>query len=226
MFTYIRSKTIGYGIEDSMKALNDNGIVQERENQDRVDTTKEIQLCLDIEDPSAEPFISRSIVTDLAGLAKYDHEFLDGTGDNDGWKYTYHGLYSQFYDQLIGELKRNINTRRACIAMGQGDINFSDDPPCMQLMMFNYVNGKLEMTIIFRSNDGVKAFPMNIHAVEMLHQKVAAELDLPVGPLHYIANNFHAYSKDFHMLESYCKVFETAPEKRRFAGMEDLKQYL
>ncbi len=226
MYIYLRERTVGLGIESAMKALNERGIVQERENQDRTDVTKEIQLCLDIEDPAGEPAISRSIVTDLKGLAKYDHEFLDGTGDDVGWKYTYHGLYSQFYDQLIGELKRNIHTRRACIALGQGDINFSDDPPCLQLMMFNYVDGKLEMTALFRSNDGVKAFPMNIHAIEMLHQKVAGELNLPVGPLHYLANNFHAYSKDFHTLESYCKVFETAPEKRRFASMEELKLFL
>ena len=196
MFTYIREKTVALGIEAAMKALNEKGIVQERENQDRTDVTKEIQLCLDIEDPTAEPFISRSIVTDLKGLAKYDHEFLDGTGDNDGWEYTYHALYSRFYDQLLSELRRNIHTRRACIALGQGDINFSSDPPCMQLMMFNYVDGKLEMTILFRSNDGVKAFPMNIHAVSLLQEKVAGELGLPVGPMHYIANNFHCYSRD------------------------------
>ena len=125
MYTYIRSKTVALGIEESMKALNDKGIVQERENQDRTDVTKEIQLCLDVEEPDAEPFISRCIVTDLKGLAKYDHEFLDGTGDNDGWEYTYHALYNRFYDQLINELKRNIHTRRACIALGQGDINIS-----------------------------------------------------------------------------------------------------
>lgn len=226
MFTYVKAKTIALGIEAAMQALQDEGIVQERENQDRKDVTKEIQLCLDIEDPTAEPAISRCIVTDLKGLADYDREFLDGTADEKGWEYTYHQLYVKFYDQLIGELKRNIHTRRACIAMGQGDINFSADPPCMQLMMFNYVNEKLEMTIIFRSNDGVKAFPMNIHAVEMLHQKVAAELGIPAGPLHYIANNFHAYSKDFGTLESYCKVFATASEKRRFSSMEELKKFL
>ena len=179
MYTYIREKTVALGIEAAMKALNEKGIVQERENQDRTDVTKEIQLCLDIDEPSSEPFISRCIVTDLKGLAKYDHEFLDGTSDETGWEYTYHGLYSRFYDQLIGELRRNIHTRRACIALGQGDINFSADPPCLQLMMFNYVDEKLEMTIVFRSNDGVKAFPMNIHAIEMLHIKVAAELGIP-----------------------------------------------
>lgn len=226
MYSYIKAETIGYAVEEAIKALNARGTEQSRENQDRADITKEIQLCLDVEHPDAEPAISRCIVTDLKGLAKYDREFLDGTGDDEGWKYTYHSLYARYYDSLIAELKRNINTRRACIAMGQGDINFTDDPPCMQLIMFNYADGKLEMTVVFRSNDGVKAFPMNIHAVEMLHEKVCEEMGLPVGPLHYIANNFHAYSKDFKILESYCRVFDTAPEKRRFASLKELKELL
>ena len=226
MYTHITAPSVGIGIELAMKALNEKGIVQERENQDKADTTKEIQLLLDIEDPTAEPAISRCIVTDLKGLASYDHEILDGTADNAGWTYTYHSLYAIFYDKLIAELKRNIHTRRACVALGQGDINFTEDPPCLQMFMCNYVNGKLEMTIIFRSNDGVKAFPMNIHALEMLHQRIAADIDVPVGPLHYIANNFHAYSKDFATLESYCRVFDTAGEKRRFSSYEELRKYL
>lgn len=226
MYTYIKAATVAYGVEEAMKALHAYGREQERENQDRTDQMTEIQLLLDIEDPMGEPAISRSIFTDLPGLAKYDHEFLDGTADEAGWKYTYHMLYSRFYDQLIAELRRNINTRRACIAMGQGDINFSEDPPCMQLLMFNYVGGKLEMTVVFRSNDGVKAFPMNIHAVSLLQEKVANELGLPVGPMHYIANNFHCYSRDREVLANYCKVFETAKESRRFYSMDKLKALL
>ena len=226
MYTYIKAPTIGLGVEEAMKALNASGIEQERENQDRADQMTEIQLLLDIEDPLGEPAISRSIYTDLPGLASYDHEFLDGTADDAGWKYTYHMLYSRFYDQLLSELRRNINTRRACIALGQGDINFSEDPPCMQLLMFNHVNGKLEMTVVFRSNDGVKAFPMNIHACSLLQEKVAGELGLPVGPMHYIANNFHCYSRDREVLANYCCVFETAKESRRFYSLDKLKAYL
>lgn len=226
MYQYVRAHTVALGIEEAMKALNAHGIAQERENQDWKDVTTEIQLLLDIEEPNAEPAISRSIITDLKGLAQYDREFLDGTADDAGWEYTYHKLYSRFYNQLLAELRRNINTRRACIAMGQGDINFSQDPPCMQMLMFNHVDGKLEMTVIFRSNDGVKAFPMNIHACAMLQQRVADEMELPVGPLHYIANNFHCYSRDREVLKNYCKTFETANEKRRFYSLEQLKQYL
>ena len=226
MYTYIHSKTVGLGIEEAIKALNAEGVESIRENQDKVDSVKEIQLCLDIDNPIAEPAISRCIVTDLKGLAKYDHEFLDGTSDDLGWEYTYHGLYSKYYEQLIGELKRNINTRRACIALGQGDINFSADPPCMQLLMFNYAQGKLEMTVIFRSNDGVKAFPMNIHACAMLQKKVADELGLAVGPLHYIANNFHCYSRDYDVIKGYCNTFNTASEKRRFYSLKQLEEFL
>lgn len=226
MYQYVRARTVALGVEEAMKALHAHGIAQTRENQNWEDVTTEIQLLLDIEEPDAEPAISRSIITDLKGLAQYDREFLDGTADDAGWKYTYHMLYSRFYDQVIAELRRNINTRRACIALGQGDINFTEDPPCLQMIMFNCVEGKLEETIVFRSNDGVKAFPMNIHATAMLQQRVADELGLPVGPLHYIANNFHCYSRDREILGNYCKTFETANEKRRFYSMEQLRQYL
>ena len=225
MYQYIHAPTVGIGVEEAIKALNEYGIEQERENQDWKDTTKEIQLCLDIDDPTAEPAISRCIMGDLRTLASYDHEILDGTADDRGWKYTYHQLYSRFYDQCRDELKRNIHTRRACIALGQGDINFSEDPPCLQMLMFNYVSGKLEMTIIFRSNDGVKAFPMNIHAISLIQQRMAKELDVPVGPLHYIANNFHCYSRDYDVIKNYCHVFETANEKRRFFSMDQVMEY-
>lgn len=223
---YVKSYSIGLGIEQALIRLRDKGIIQNRENQDRFDTTKEIGLCLDVETPNNEPFISRCIVTDLKGLAKYDHEFLDGTSDNLGWKYTYHSLYEPYYQKVIDEFKRNPGTRRACIALGQGDINFTEDPPCLQLIMFNLVNDKLEMTTVMRSNDAVKAFPMNIHAFEMLHEKIASELGYKVGTLHYIANNFHCYSKDLKTLEAYCQTFETAKAARRFANREDLMKVL
>ncbi len=223
MYRYVHAKSTAIGIEEAIKALNEYGIEETRENQDRVDHTKEIQLCLDIDNPCAEPAISRCIFGDINALISYDHEMIDGTADDKGWKYTYHQLYSRFYDQLIDELKRNINTRRACIAMGQGDINFSEDPPCMQMLMFNYVEGKLDMTVVFRSNDGVKAFPMNIHAISLIQMKVAHELGVPVGAMHYIANNFHCYSRDYDIIGSYVHTFETANEKRRFWSLDKIK---
>ena len=55
MYTYIKATTVGYGVEEAMKALHAYGREQERENQDRTDQMTEIQLLLDIEDPMGEP---------------------------------------------------------------------------------------------------------------------------------------------------------------------------
>jgi len=46
LFTYVKANSIGRAVELSIKALDDYGIFQQRENQDREDCCKEIQLCL------------------------------------------------------------------------------------------------------------------------------------------------------------------------------------
>lgn len=227
MFTYIKANSIGSGVELSIKALNDFGKFEQRENQDTEDCCKEIQLCLDIEKPiltevGRSQFISKAVPCGLDQLIDYDQEFLHGTADNAGWKYTYHSLYKPYYTKVIDEFKRNPNSRRACIALGQGDINFTSDPPCLQLLMFNVVDEMLEMTAVFRSNDAIKAFPMNIHALSLLQLNLANELVLGYGDLHYIANNFHAYSRDFKLMAQYVKNFDEKLPARRFWSWNDL----
>lgn len=223
MYNHICSETIGEGVINSMKALNQYGVMSIRENQNKQEEVKEIQLTLDVLNPSLEPMVCKAMPCSLKQLSEYIDEFLDGTADNAGWKYTYHGLYSPFYEKVIAELKRNIHTRRACIALGQGDINFTADPPCLQLLMFNVVAGKLEITAVFRSNDGVKAFPMNIQAIAALQRKIADEIELQTGELHYIANNFHAYNKDIVLLEQYCRNFDTKSKDKLFYSYMQLK---
>ena len=59
------------------------------------------------------------------------------------------------------------------------------------------------MTALFRSNDACKATFMNAYALTCLQEKVAAELGVDVGSYTHIANSFHAYEKDWELLESY-----------------------
>lgn len=221
MYRHIVAGSLAEGIELSMRALGEYSHIETRENQDRTNEMKEIQLLLDVTDPLSEPFISKAMPCDLKTLIQYEKEFIDGTADDLGWKYTYHGLYSPFYPMVLEELRRNINTRRAVIALGQGNINFTSDPPCLQTLLFCVVNGKLELTCLFRSNDGVKAFPMNIQAIAALQRKAAADMDLPVGELHYIANNFHAYQNDFGQLDSYIKLFDRYDTARKTYSYSD-----
>lgn len=220
----IEASSIGEAVELAMIALRDYGKVENRENQDRADLCKEIRLGIEIREPQSEPYISKTIPCGLDGLKNYIREFLDGDNDNLGYAYTYHQLYSPFYESVLNELRRNLGTRRACIALGQGAINFTQYPPCLQLLNFSCSENKLNLTCYFRSNDGVKAFPMNIIAIAELQKKVVKELNLEIGTLYYFANNFHAYSKDWHTLDSYCNLFDTAEYDRRFYSKDDLEK--
>ncbi|MBR4394802.1 MAG: hypothetical protein IKT01_00190 [Eubacteriaceae bacterium] len=213
MYHYICERSICEAVEASLRALQEYGIDRTRENQDRKDIVKETQLVIDVTEPLSEPAVSKAMPADINMLVQYEDEFLNGSSDDKGWEYTYHALYSPFYPKVLNELKRNLNSRRACIALGQGDINFTPDPPCLQLLMFVQADGALELTCVFRSNDGVKAFAMNICAIAALQRKAAADLGLNVGQLHYIANNFHAYSKDFDLLKTYIATFDKYSDK-------------
>ena len=208
MFKYILAENIPDAVQKAMTVLHDEGKFELRNNQDTEEVMSEIQLVMDILNPQDEDFyISKAMPASLEQLISYEDEFILGTSDETGWHYTYHQLYSPYVEKVINELKTNPKSRRAVIALGQGDINFTQDPPCLQLIAFSIVEGKLEITIFFRSNDGVQAFAMNMHAIRCLQALVAQRLGLECSVFHYVGNNFHCYANSQKQLQGYINIF-------------------
>ena len=199
-------------------------ILQDRESQDTVTRCYEDRLALTVRRPvfSINPRCrySKCIPSDLQGLVKYIDEFVNGTADDLGWDYTYHQLYAPYLPKVIEELKRCPYSRRACISLVHGT-DTSLNPPCLQQMQFSthvpLYGGKrkLDMAVMFRSNDALKAFPMNIQAIISLQEKVAKELGYDVGRLTYFVENFHVYEKDLPDLRKAVHIFDTQPVERR-----------
>ncbi len=145
----------------------------------------------------------------LYTLVAYDLELNNGVLDWEGFDYTYHELYSKYYDSCIAELKRDNRTRRATLPIA-GDKSYnSPHPPCLQTILIKIKDGKLHTTSVFRSNDGVKAIVMNLFGIARLAHRVAKDVGVEVGGLTHIADSYHAYEKDWAELEGYCKMFET-----------------
>lgn len=225
LYHQITAKTLAEGIESALSELYHNGTVYKCENQDREDHVKEISMALSILEPMSEPMISKCMPSGLKGLMEYNEEFINGSRDFEvAWEYTYHKLYAPYYDSVIEELKRNSDTRRACINLG-GAINFSNPhPPCLQLLDFNIREGKLNMTAFFRSNDAVKASAMNMFVLVILLKQTADTLGAGVGVYTHIAESYHAYSEDWATLENYIALFKEKPlEKRVYHFSEFLR---
>lgn len=187
---------------------------------------KEVSMTMVIQNPLAEPMISKLSFCDPDSLEQYCEEMLDGILDFEiqrgNWKYTYHDrmvnypvrkislagvkedfLYNQL-DFIIYELKRNPYSRRAVIDIRyNAEDSYSDDPACWQHAQFFIRDNKLHMKVLFRSNDACKAAFMNAFALIMLQKKVADELGVEMGTYTHRANSFHCYERDFEMLNGY-----------------------
>lgn len=184
----------------------------------------EIAVTMVVEEPFAEPRISRCFPGGFHELEQYRQEMLDGILDFEvergNWHYTYHRRYAPYLQGCIDELRRDSNSRRAVISIRDNDADMgSTDPACLQSIQFMIRYGKLNMFVYFRSNDGVGAAFMNAFALIELQKKVAEELGIEVGTYTHRANSFHVYPDKKKLLRSYVKRIESGkPVTYRYEG--------
>ena len=186
---------------------------------------KEISCTMVVPNPFTENMISKLSYADPESLEQYVQEMLDGILDFEvaqgKWEYTYHQRYAYQYQFIIDELKRNPDSRRAAIAIRNDEDIGSDDPACLQHLQFFIRNGKLDMIVLFRSNDACKAAFMNAFALIMLQKRIADELGVPVGQYTHRANSYHCYERDFEMLDGYCsRILQSTAEDGYFINDE------
>ena len=178
---------------------------------------KEVSMTYVVENPLMEPMVSRLYIGGFYELQQYVMEVLDGIldfkiGDGLCWEYTYHDRYVRQLPFVIGELRRNPDTRRAIMNIRDFEVDSTNaDPACLQSIQYFIRDGKLHCKVMMRSNDAAQANFMNVFAFIQLQKRVADELGIPVGPYTHRANSFHAYERNFPLLEQYVDGIKNKP---------------
>ena len=217
---FVRGKTLPEAYHSALKELYENGDIVECPDYDQLQ--KECSMTIVVEEPLAEPRISRLIIGGAHELMQYEFEILDGIldfmigADENVWEYTYHERYAYQVPFIISELKRNPDSRRAI--MNIRDFNTdsaNNDPACMQSIQYFIRDDKLHCKILFRSNDLAEAFFYNAFALIRLQEKIAAELNVGVGTYTHRSNSMHCYEKDFDLIAGYIKGIN----EREFADL-------
>jgi thymidylate synthase len=190
----------------------------------------ECRMTIHIEEPLKEPRISKLIICGPRELEQYRLEILEGLldfavdieVDRDGKiealeDYTYHHRMVRPIDQIdfvINELKRNkeMSSRRAIIGIrdNQRDTQLAN-PACLQNIQFFVRGGKLDMCVMFRSNDFAQAFFMNAFALSCLQERIADEIGVPVGTYSQTSNSMHVYEQNFEMFKAFARKVEQEP---------------
>lgn len=201
----VRCRTLPDAYHNALRTLFEFGDIVECPQWET--RCRELSIAFIAESPMEEPRISRLFPGGPRDLEKYRLEMLYGIEDFEvergNWEYTYHDRMAEQIPFIIRELRRDLYSRRAVIDVRRTSDISLDDPPCLQHIQFMVRGGKLNMTTLFRSNDACKATFMNAYALTCLQGEIAAELGVDVGSYTHIANSFHAYERDWELLESY-----------------------
>jgi thymidylate synthase len=199
-----------------LAALAEQGEVVDCPDYDQLQ--KECAITVHVDEPAAEPRISKLFIGGPKELRQYELEITDGILDfivgkgENLWEYTYHQRFAPQLDFVIRELKREPYSRRAVMSIRDFAVDSSNEhPACLQSIHYLIRGGRLDCHVHFRSNDLPEAFFMNAFALIRLQERVAAELGVPVGTYAHRSNSMHAYEKDFSMLEGYVKRIQTEP---------------
>lgn len=165
---------------------------------------------------------------DVAALKPYNSHIVDYSDDG----VTLYGAYgARIYhqiDDLVGRLRKDPSDRRAVLQIwdadikspigGNGDLNStSKDPPCNNLLYFKLRDGKLNMTVINRSNDiHFGLFAVNLPTFGILQSYIAARLGVDMGTQTHLSNSLHVYTDDKRAVEITDRMLYTEEDAPRY----------
>jgi len=197
----IKSPTIGRLHELAVKAVVKHG--EEVYTEDN-DLTLELPepLCLECSKIDANYRISDNSSLKEEFMEQYMKYLIEGYNENINFEYDYHsrlfnynGIINQIDDVIIPKLIQYPTSRRACAITWIPTIDSkSHDCPCLQWMNFTIRNNKLNLTVLFRSNDMLLAAGANMYVLTGLQSYVAEKLNnIEMGKYTHISCNPHIY---------------------------------
>lgn len=139
--------------------------------------------------------VPKSSPLNYESIKKYANQLL--SGDIDDFVYTYGNRLIEYfevnqYEVMENRIKEDINSRRAiAVTYDPKQDNNIEDIPCLIMLKITYFNNKLDLGVVFRSNDIKYAFSANLYALMGVHKYICENLNLKIGDLYYVCFDPH-----------------------------------
>lgn len=117
---------------------------------------------------------------------------------NYGWFWNYNNQYAR----MIEELKRNSESRRAVLVhYGIFELDmYRYDTPCNLVLNFYAKGSTIHMTVFARSIDLWFGFGNDQYCFSKLMERVAKDLKMEVGTMHFFITNLHLYPRHYDLM--------------------------
>jgi thymidylate synthase len=214
----IRAPSISRAHELVVKMILEKGYPLVTEENEA--TVEFEEVAMKVDNPLTGPLVSPASRFQQRFMEKYAHDLIDGSGSV--FEYDYHGRLFHWGEPLsyegspvevdqiayiISKLSSSSRSRRA-LAITWNPV--SDEPlsncPCLQLVQCIIRDNKLQMKVVFRSNDMLTAAGANMFALVHLQDYIAQQLGVTPGSYTHISLVPHIYYKrDINDIEPFCR---------------------
>jgi thymidylate synthase len=189
------------------------------QTEDAETTIEFEEIAMQVDTPLAEPMVSPHSRFQRKFVEQYARDLLNGS--HASFEYDYHGrlfdwgerltvdgqpVHVNQIDYIVKKLKSSPVSRRAIAITWNPVIDEKlDDCPCLQLVQCVLRQGKLDIRVVFRSNDMLTAAGANMYALVQLQKSIAEKLGVPCGTYTHISLVPHIYYlRDLHDIEPFC----------------------
>jgi thymidylate synthase len=97
-------------------------------------------------------------------------------------------------DWIIKHFKEAPGNNHCCVEIAKGDDVLLKHAPCLRLVSFKIVNGKLNITVFFRSWDFWSGFPVNLGGLQLLNEYIADAIGVETGRMFALSDGLHLYT--------------------------------
>ncbi len=215
----IRAPTLARAHELAVRTVLEKGWALKTENAEATIECEE--LALEVESPENTPMVSPASRFQKRFLDAYAENLLSGSDAQ--FEYDYHRrlfdwgerlsagngpVHVDQIDYIVRKLAAAQNSRRAVAVTWNPVIDESlDDCPCLQLVQCLLRDEKLQMKVVFRSNDILSAAGSNMYALVRLQNMIAGRLGVTTGRYTHIALVPHVYyRRDIDDIEPFCNA--------------------
>lgn len=204
---FIRAKTISEAWQRGLSLIWRQGSQITDERGTRIRELLSLQVV--VEDPYHE-MIPSQYSWNEERLEEYAQQLL--SGNNPGFEYTYGERLRAWslpgvpaldqIEQAVQRLRASPATRRATAVTWIPPVDAcKDEVPCMIVDDFKLRDGRLHLSVFFRSHDFAGAYPANLYGLARVLQYVSGQVGALPGSISTTSASAHIYDHDWDWVE-------------------------
>ena len=194
-------------------------------------------ITIEIEQPTSEPLLPENPensplppVATMEYVYEYFNAYFMVPSCSKKEKYTYGSRINKIVkdglpqlDYVLDKMEQYPHSNQLVLQIAEIKDVLLDDPPCMREIILKIIENRLDIHALFRSNDLVNGFPINLAAISLLMKYIHVMYpQFKCGKLIYFGSGLHIYDHAFEYVCTRCYKLDILEKLSRLSQCTQL----